>query len=222
MYPIEHSRSAGGRRVTLAAMELYARSEVKLLLVLAGAVLAGLGAREWRAGFPEHADRLERLDRDPAAAPPAYAARGESSAARGHGPVGPCPASPPPPLAPGVPARVEEMVGPVDVNRASAEELARLPGVGPALARRIVEERERGGRFASPDALRRVLGMGPRTLTAIRARVTAGGDRPGAVPSPPTGPPGRDGGAAALAAEPIGPPETSEAGKVADERAEEP
>jgi type II secretory pathway component PulK len=35
----------------------------------------------------------------------------------------------------------------LDVNRATEEMLARLPGVGESLAKRIVEERARGGRF---------------------------------------------------------------------------
>ena len=49
----------------------------------------------------------------------------------------------------------------VDVDRASAAELVRLPGVGPALAKRIVEERERGGPFGGRACLdARVAGIG--------------------------------------------------------------
>lgn len=51
------------------------------------------------------------------------------------------------------------------------DELSRLPGVGPGLAGRILAERERRGRFESPDALRYVLGMGPKKLAAIRELV---------------------------------------------------
>jgi len=61
---------------------------------------------------------------------------------------------------------------PLDVNRAAAAELAALPGVGSGLAQRIVEERERRGRFESPEALRYVLGMGPKKLAAIRRFIT--------------------------------------------------
>jgi len=61
---------------------------------------------------------------------------------------------------------------PLDINRASLGELARLPGVGQSLAVRILAERERRGRFESPDALRYVLGMGPKKLAAIRALIT--------------------------------------------------
>ena len=52
----------------------------------------------------------------------------------------------------------------IDVDRASAQELQRLPGVGPGLARRIVEERNRGGPFGDTAALRRVEGIGPSKL----------------------------------------------------------
>lgn len=52
----------------------------------------------------------------------------------------------------------------IDVDRASAQELQRLPGVGPALARRIVEARSRGGPFGDTAALRRVEGIGPSKL----------------------------------------------------------
>jgi len=52
----------------------------------------------------------------------------------------------------------------IDVDRASAQELQRLPGVGPGLARRIVEERARGGPFGDTAALRRVEGIGPSKL----------------------------------------------------------
>jgi competence protein ComEA len=62
---------------------------------------------------------------------------------------------------------------PLDLNEASAEQLARLPGVGPGLARRIVEERQRRGRFEGPEGLRSVLGLGPRKLAALRDLVTA-------------------------------------------------
>ena len=54
------------------------------------------------------------------------------------------------------------------MNRAPAQELERLPGIGPSLAARIVAERERNGAFLKADALLRVPGIGPRTLERIR------------------------------------------------------
>jgi comEA protein len=61
----------------------------------------------------------------------------------------------------------------VDLNSAPAEELEALPGVGPALARRIVEWRETKGRFRSPDDLDAVPGIGPAVLARLRPRVRA-------------------------------------------------
>ena len=60
----------------------------------------------------------------------------------------------------------------VDVNTASVAELERLPGVGPALAQRIVEYRTRYGAFQHPTELQRVNGVGPKTLKGIEDYVT--------------------------------------------------
>ena len=79
----------------------------------------------------------------------------------------------------------------IDLNTATVEDLDRLPGIGPVLARRILEQRRRVGRFHAPDELRAVRGVGPRLLERLRPRVTVG--EPGArrpVASP--RPPGRD------------------------------
>jgi competence ComEA-like helix-hairpin-helix protein len=60
-----------------------------------------------------------------------------------------------------------------DLNRATVAELDRLPGIGPVLARRIVEHRERLGAFHSTDELLGVPGIGVRLLERIRPHVTA-------------------------------------------------
>lgn len=62
--------------------------------------------------------------------------------------------------------------GRIDVNRASARELEALPGVGPALAHRIVELRRRKGRLAGAEELLEVRGIGPARLEALRDRVS--------------------------------------------------
>ena len=55
----------------------------------------------------------------------------------------------------------------VRINSASVSELQQLPGIGPALAQRIVETRSRG-RFASVEDLLRVPGIGKAKLAKLR------------------------------------------------------
>lgn len=69
------------------------------------------------------------------------------------------------------PAPAPAPTGPVDLNHASAEELERLPGIGPALAGRIVDHRTTRGPFRSVDELDRVPGIGPATLDRLRPLV---------------------------------------------------
>jgi competence protein ComEA len=56
----------------------------------------------------------------------------------------------------------------VDLNSANWPELAQLPGVGETLARRIVQSRQEHGNFTDHDDLRRVRGIGPRTLERLK------------------------------------------------------
>lgn len=64
----------------------------------------------------------------------------------------------------------------LDVNRAGIRELEALPGVGPALARRIVEERAIRP-FSSVDDLARVRGIGPATIARLRGAIETGATR---------------------------------------------
>jgi competence protein ComEA len=61
--------------------------------------------------------------------------------------------------------------GPLDLNRASADELDRLPGVGPATARAIIDHRSAKGPFTSVDQLADVRGIGPAKLDQLRPLV---------------------------------------------------
>jgi len=59
----------------------------------------------------------------------------------------------------------------VDINRASAEELEALPGIGPALARQIVEDRTASGPFKSAEDLLRVKGIGQAKLDKMKGMI---------------------------------------------------
>ncbi len=61
----------------------------------------------------------------------------------------------------------------VNLNLASRAELERLPGVGPALAARIVEHRERHGPFRRVEHLLAVRGISERRFRELRPHLTA-------------------------------------------------
>lgn len=56
----------------------------------------------------------------------------------------------------------------IDINRAQPAELEQLPGIGPALARRIVEYRESWGPFTAVHDILEVPGIGPAKFNAIQ------------------------------------------------------
>lgn len=64
--------------------------------------------------------------------------------------------------------------GPVDVNVATAAELITLPGIGPALAQRILEYRAAHGSFDSIQDLADVSGIGPQTVAGLEGLAIAG------------------------------------------------
>ena len=60
----------------------------------------------------------------------------------------------------------------IDVNAATAEQLEALPRVGPALAKRIIDDRNANGPFGSLEDLQRVKGIGPAMAKVLAPRVT--------------------------------------------------
>jgi competence protein ComEA len=62
--------------------------------------------------------------------------------------------------------------GKIDLNTADAAALDTLPRIGPALAERILDWRERNGRFASVEDLLAVPGIGDAILEGLRDLVT--------------------------------------------------
>ena len=161
---------------------MLTREETRALAILAalvslGSVLGWVDARHPRflaltlgdsldlgaiAGAPEPAPEAANAAAADPAAPAALAAPADSAR---------------PPVEGGSHA----LDGRLDLNRASAEELETLPGIGPKTAARIVEDRARRGRFRSAKDLGRVKGIGPKTLArllplvAVPAAPRAGG-----------------------------------------------
>ena len=65
--------------------------------------------------------------------------------------------------------------GAVNVNTATSEQLQLLPGVGPALAERIIEFREANGPFKKVDELVAVRGIGDKSLARLKPYVVTSG-----------------------------------------------
>lgn len=61
--------------------------------------------------------------------------------------------------------------GLIDINRASQKELERLTGVGPAIAKRIIDYRNQRGRFTKPEDLLNVRGIGAAKLNNMRHQI---------------------------------------------------
>jgi len=70
---------------------------------------------------------------------------------------------------------------PIDLNLANVKELQELPGVGPVTAQRIIDLREKSGRFHRVEDLLAVRGISQKKLDAMRQYVT--------VVAPPSTPP---------------------------------
>lgn len=186
-------------------------NERKALLFLAGVAALGgavrLVAALRDADRPIPAEELAALDRQLRASESAAAAtrvaraartsnrkgdgkaarpraRTDSSARAGAGAVPTIPAARPSGVT--SPARGRDVGIVVDLDRAGAEQIAALPGIGPSLARRIVQWRDSAGGLGSLEGLDCVSGVGPALLARVRAHVTfSGSRRPScAVPRP--------------------------------------
>lgn len=65
--------------------------------------------------------------------------------------------------------------GQVNINTATAPELERLPGVGPALAARILEHREKNGAFKRVEDLLLVKGIGEKSFERLKPYIALSG-----------------------------------------------
>jgi competence protein ComEA len=61
---------------------------------------------------------------------------------------------------------------PVNLNTATAADLEKLPGIGPATAARIVEYRQKNGAFKKAEELMNVQGIGEKTFLKLKSLVT--------------------------------------------------
>jgi competence protein ComEA len=62
--------------------------------------------------------------------------------------------------------------GKVNINTATVEQLDTLPGIGPAIAQRIVDYRQANGPFAEPEDIMNVSGIGPATFEKLQDLIT--------------------------------------------------
>lgn len=63
---------------------------------------------------------------------------------------------------------IEEEMKQISINLASVEELEVLPGIGPGLAQRIIEYREKNGAFRKIEDLKKVKGVGEKLFEKIK------------------------------------------------------
>ena len=103
---------------------------------------------------------------------------GEGCALAPRGAGKPCPCE-------SVPGSIRVLLGlPVPLNRASAEDLRAVPGIGPVRAGAIVADRAARGGYASLAELERVRGIGPATLARLRPFLFAGRADPACAKGP--------------------------------------
>lgn len=85
----------------------------------------------------------------------------------------PVTATPEPESAPVIQTAVPSTTGHrVNLNTATQAELELLPGIGPAMAKRILEYRAEHGKFTSVDQLDSVKGIGTKTMAKLRPLIS--------------------------------------------------
>jgi competence protein ComEA len=132
------------------------REERNVLLFVALGIGIGFLPERDRTGEPEHRRAASDLGMDaPEPAPDSAVAHADSFALPDA-------------------AAVARDLYPIDVNRAGAELLEELPGIGPSKARAIIEARTSGGPFRDAEDLTRARGIGPGTVRRFQGLITFG------------------------------------------------
>jgi len=68
---------------------------------------------------------------------------------------------------------------PVNLNTATAEQLATIPGVGPKMAERIIDYRQKNGGFKKIEDLMNVSGVGEKSFLKMKPLITVTAAKPG-------------------------------------------
>jgi competence protein ComEA len=134
---------------------VFSRGEIRLLGLTAALFLAGLGWRSAQA----------RLSLPP------LEARGTTLEWTSEPVVEADSMSTIPVKSAAGPRHVQKIAGTLDPNRASIAQLQTLPGIGPAMAARLAEERSLAP-FRDAEDLLRVKGIGPAKLEKLRSHLT--------------------------------------------------
>jgi competence protein ComEA len=66
----------------------------------------------------------------------------------------------------------------VNLNTASASQLEAVPGIGPKMAQRIVEYRQKNGAFKKIEELMNVKGIGEKSFLKLKAHITVSAPKP--------------------------------------------
>ena len=134
---------------------MFSRGEIRLLGLTAALFLAGLGWRsaQARLALPPLETRGTPLEwtSEPAVEADSVSTIPVKTATADH--------------------KSRKISGTLDPNRASLADLQTLPGIGPALARRIADARS-DAPFRSSEDLLRVKGIGPAKLEKLRTHLT--------------------------------------------------
>ena len=80
---------------------------------------------------------------------------------------------------------------PIDLNLANVKELQELPGVGPITAQRIIDMRQKSGRFKRVEDLLAVRGISQKKLDGMRPYISVTAPPPSGPPTLKSGPPAK-------------------------------
>lgn len=160
-------------------------AERQALLFFAAVAALGVGVNAWRAarggerlvqGSPSDlAAQIARVDSAVAHSPSREAGRAALRKRNADRAAMREPRQSPVPRPEPLPSPISRLPSPLDLDYAPVADIESLPRIGPALAARIVANRDSFGAFGSLEGLQRVKGVGAAMAKALRDRVTFSG-----------------------------------------------